>query len=172
METTLMAGWDGTGQFTRLFSWQAREAASVGIVSDEHDDEDDNFALAFNNTFCRDGQAVATGDWNLGNNKISNLGGAEVDTDAVNLAQLTGSGALPTPDIKKSLNLIGADANGRLNFMSATGVNGIGWFGADLCWVARLDEASKTRDRLVMNNLWNGGLTATPGTDVFIQIGR
>jgi len=161
-------GYDGTGQFTRLFSWQAREAANVGIVSDEHDQEDDNFAQGFNLAFCRDGQSAATGHWDLANHRIGNLAGGTSDGDAVNLAQLTGSGALPTPDIRKSLNLIGSDANGRINFMSATGVNGIGWFGADLSFLARLDEDNKTRDRLVMNNLWNGGLTATPGTDVLI----
>lgn len=158
-----MPGYDGTGRFTRNYSWQQRESVGVGIVSDEHDTEDDEFAKALNVAFCRDGQSQATGDWNLANHKITNLGAGTADGDAVTLAQLTGSGPSGVPDFKKSINLIGSDANGRVNFRSATGVQGIGWVGADLSWLAKLDEASKTRDRLVLNNKFDG-----TGTDVAI----
>src|SRR5215471_17500699 len=117
-----MPGYDGSGRYSRNYSWVADDLATVGIVSDRHDTEDNEFAKALNTAFCRDGQAPATGNWNMANYKITNLGAATADTDALSLGQLTGSGASPTPNILKALNLTGADANGRLNFMSATGV--------------------------------------------------
>ena len=155
--------YDGTGNFTRLFSWQAEEAAGNGIVSDDHDTEDDNFARGFNDAFCRDGQAPATGPFNMAGQKIMNLGTATLDGDAVPLGQLTGSGAYPPIDFKKAINLTGADLNGRINFTSLTGVQGIGWNGADLSWLARLKETDKLTNRLVLNNKADG-----TGTDVVI----
>ena len=158
-----MPGWDSNGNFTRVHNWQADDAADIGIVSDRHDAEDDNFAQGLNNTFCRDGQAPATGEWNLDNHQINNVGAGTEDGDAINLGQLTGSGPTGTPDFKKSINLVGSDLNGRVNFRAATGVQGIGWFGADLGLFARLDEDNKVRDRLVLNNKFDG-----TGTEVMI----
>lgn len=161
-----MPGWDGNGNFTRVHNWQADDASDIGIVSDRHDAEDDNFAQGLNNTFCRDGQSPATGEWNLDNHQLNNVGAGTEDGDAINLGQLTGSGPTGTPDFKKSINLVGSDLNGRVNFRSATGVQGIGWTGADMSWLARLKDSATTpkfRDRLVANNKFDG-----TGTDVAI----
>jgi Chaperone of endosialidase len=164
----MAGGYDNNGNYARWYSWQADDVAGVGIVSDRHDTEDNEFMKALNVAFLRDGRAPATADWNMAGHIIHNLGTATTpaDGDAVNYGLLTGSGSNGTPDFKKAINLTGADANGRLNFRSATGVNGIGWFGADLGWFARINDPSKARPRLVLNNLWNGGLVGTPGVDV------
>jgi len=164
----MAGGYDNNGNYARWYSWQADDVAGVGIVSDRHDTEDNEFMKALNVAFLRDGRAPATADWNMAGKIIHNLGTATTpaDGDAVNYGMLTGSGSNGTPDFKKAINITGADINGRLNFKSATGVNGIGWFGADLGWFARIDDPNKVRPRLVLNNLWNGGLPGTPGVDV------
>jgi len=154
-------GFDGTGIYTRHYSWRADETNSIGIVSDRHDAEDDEFAKGLNLAFCRDGQATATGNFKMGNYKITGLGAATADNDAVPLSQLTGSSPSGIPDIQKALNLTGIDAAGRLNFMGLTGVEGIGWAGADLSWVAKIKVASQYTNRLALNNAFDA-----TGTDV------
>jgi hypothetical protein len=60
----------------------------VPIVASRHDDEDDNFAQGFNEVLCRDGRAAMTGALKMGNFKITGLGNATTDNDAVNKSQL------------------------------------------------------------------------------------
>ena len=79
---------DSEGNFTRLHSWEQDRQNDVGIIASRHDEEDDNFAGAFNNTFCRDGRSVATGNFKMGLNKITGLANGETSNDAVNKGQL------------------------------------------------------------------------------------
>jgi Chaperone of endosialidase len=154
-------GFDGTGIYTRHYSWRADETNSIGIVSDRHDAEDDEFAKGMNLAFCRDGQATATGNFKMGNYKITGLGAATADNDAVPLSMLTGSSPSGVPNIQKALNLTGIDAAGRLNFLGLTGIQGIAWAGADFSWVAKIGVASQYTHRLALNNAFNA-----LGTDV------
>lgn len=80
---------DSQGNFTRVMNWQDDAANSVPIVASRHDDEDDNFAQGFNDCFCRDGRATATGNFKMGGYKMTGLGNGTTDNDAVNYGQLS-----------------------------------------------------------------------------------
>jgi len=96
---------DSQGNFTRNYSWEQDRLNDIGIVSDRHDDEDDNFANALNNCFCRDGRAVATGNFKMGGFKITGLANAESANDAINKGQLT---SMQTT-LQSQINTIGSE---------------------------------------------------------------
>jgi hypothetical protein len=79
---------DSNGVFTRVMNWTSDQQNGIAIECGRHDQEDDNFAEGFNDTFCRDGRAAATGDFNLGQHKVKNLANGTASTDAVNKGQL------------------------------------------------------------------------------------
>jgi hypothetical protein len=79
---------DSNGVFTRVMNWTSDQQNGIAIECGRHDQEDDNFAEGFNNTFCRDGRAAATGNFNLGNHKVQNLENGTASRDAVNKSQL------------------------------------------------------------------------------------
>jgi hypothetical protein len=60
-----------------------------------------------------------------------------------------------------SLSITGADANGRLNFSSPSGANGISWTSINGAWIARPAVADQHNARVVLNNQADGS-----GTDV------
>jgi hypothetical protein len=79
---------DSNGVFTRVMNWTQDRQNHIAIECGRHDQEDDNFAQGFNDCFCRDGRAAATGNFNLGNNKIQNIATGTASTDAVNKGQM------------------------------------------------------------------------------------
>lgn len=79
---------DSNGVFSRVMNWTSDQQNGIAIECGRHDAEDDNFAQGFNDCFCRDGRAAATGDFNLGNYKVKNLADGTATTDAVNKGQL------------------------------------------------------------------------------------
>lgn len=79
---------DSNGVFTRVMNWTSDQQNGIAIECGRHDQEDNNFAEGFNDTFCRDGRAAATGDFDLGQHKIKNLANGTAATDAVNKGQL------------------------------------------------------------------------------------
>ena len=79
---------DSNGVFTRVMNWTSDQQNGIAIECGRHDQEDDNFAQGFNDTFCRDGRAAATGDFNMGTHKVQNLGNGTMSTDAVNKGQM------------------------------------------------------------------------------------
>lgn len=80
--------YDSQGVFTRVHNWEEDRMNDIEIVSDRHDQEDDNFANGFNLAFCRDGRAVATGNFKMGNFKVTGMANGESSNDAVNKGQL------------------------------------------------------------------------------------
>ena len=80
--------YDSQGNFTRVMNWTSDYQNGIEIVCDRHDDEDDNFAQGFNECFCRDGRAVATGNFKMGSNKITGLANGQAANDAVNMSQI------------------------------------------------------------------------------------
>lgn len=74
--------WNGSGTFLRVHNWQDDQANSIKILPDRHDAEDDNLAAGFSNCMPRDGQAPATGNQNMGDNRITVLAEPASDTDA------------------------------------------------------------------------------------------
>ena len=105
--------WNGSGVFSRLYNWVSDAGTGIDIEATRMDGEDDNFATAINNCLAKDGQNAATGNINLGTNKITNgsVGTAATDFALVSQAQTqtntyvitTGSAdayvAAPTPAI-------------------------------------------------------------------------
>lgn len=79
---------DSQGKFTRLHSWEQDRIDDIDIVSDHHDEEDDNFADGLNECLLRNGLVPLEGNLNLGGFKLVNLGDPTSAQDAVNRRQL------------------------------------------------------------------------------------
>lgn len=79
---------DSEGNFTRKHNWEQDRTNDIEIVSDRHDEEDDNFATGLSACLVKDGRAAMTGDLKMGGYQIKNLANATVSTDAVNKGQL------------------------------------------------------------------------------------
>lgn len=79
---------DSKGKFTRLHSWEQDRIDDIDIVTDHHDDEDNNFADAFNQCFLRSGVVPMQGDVDVAGFKVVGLADGYADKDAVNLKQL------------------------------------------------------------------------------------
>lgn len=95
---------DAQGNFTRVHNWTNDYQNDIEIVCDRHDEEDDNFAAGFNDCFCRDGRATATGNFKMGNFKITGLGNGTIASDAVNKAQLDNVNSTLTALISSSIS--------------------------------------------------------------------
>ena len=78
---------DSQGKFTRLHNWEQDRLNDIDIVSDHADEEDDNFASGFNETFLRDGRVAMQGDINMGGHRIKNVGNALLSGDVVTKSQ-------------------------------------------------------------------------------------
>jgi hypothetical protein len=138
--------------------WTADASAAIKIRSDRHDSNDDDLAAGIGNALTKDGQSQPTADIGMNGKKLINLGDPVNPTDAASKKYVDAIRSFAT-----NLDLSGADANGRINFTSATGANGITWTGADLSWLARLATVGPpaTQNRLVLNTKPDGS-----GTDV------
>lgn len=98
MEATIP--YNGSGTFSRLYSWVVDAANSVNISSTKTDAEMNGFAAGLTNCVTRDGQSPPSADLPMGGKKLVNLGNASVSTDALNMATgdaryLSASSALP-----------------------------------------------------------------------------
>lgn len=80
--------YDSEGNFTRIHNWEDDRVNDIDIVTDHHDEEDDNFADALSSCFLRDGRSAMRGDINSAGFKIKNLGAGTLSGDAVNRGQL------------------------------------------------------------------------------------
>lgn len=83
-----MVGWNGSGVFERQHNWTDDANNGIKIRADRHDEEDDNLAIGLNNCLTKDGQNAATGNINLGSNRIYGLADGTGANDAVTLGQM------------------------------------------------------------------------------------
>ncbi len=81
---------NGAGTFVRLYSWAAEKLAGHAISSTKMDAEMDGFATGLSNCLTRDGQSTPSATIPFNNQRISGLGDATANTDAVN--RRTGDG--------------------------------------------------------------------------------
>ena len=99
---------DTTGNFSRIHNWEDDRINDIDIVSDRHDEEDDNFAEGLSACVCKDGRSTMSGNLNLGGYRISNLANAAAANDAVNKTQMeqltTNLGNTLTDYIKQCVN--------------------------------------------------------------------
>ena len=79
---------DSDGNFSRIHNWEDDRRNGIEIVTDHHDEEDDNFANGLSQCLLRDGRAPLKDNFDAGNFQIKNLRQANLDDDAVNFAQL------------------------------------------------------------------------------------
>jgi hypothetical protein len=80
--------YDSQGRFYRVHNWEQDRINEIEIVSDRHDEEDDNFAEGLSSCLLKDGRAAMTGKLNMSNFKIQNVANATAAKDAVNKSQL------------------------------------------------------------------------------------
>ncbi len=95
---------DSQGKFSRIHNWEQDRINDIDIVSERHDEEDDNFATGLNECMLRDGRCVMNGDLNMGNFQIKNVGRGQSNGDAVNRKQLDDLEDSLTEDMKTELN--------------------------------------------------------------------
>jgi|LakMenEpi03Aug12_release.lakeMendotaPanAssembly.Ray.scaffolds.fasta_scaffold306515_1 hypothetical protein len=62
--------------------WAGDAAVNIGIEAGRHDTQDNDFATGINQCLNKDGSNAATGNLNLGTNKITNLGAPTSANDA------------------------------------------------------------------------------------------
>ena len=79
---------DSYGNFTRVHNWEQDRIDDIDIVTDHHDEEDDNFTEALNQCFLRNGTVPMQGELNLGGFKAVRVGNGTDKADAVNKSQL------------------------------------------------------------------------------------
>jgi hypothetical protein len=75
--------YNGSGVFLRTQNWTADAAAGIKIVTDRHDNEDDNFASGLSQVICRDGQSQITQDIPWNGRRITGLANPVDPQDAV-----------------------------------------------------------------------------------------
>lgn len=78
---------DSEGNFTRIHNWEDDRVNDIEIVTDHHDEEDDNLAGGLSECFLKDGRAAMRGNLDMGNFKIKNLDKGVSETDGVNKKQ-------------------------------------------------------------------------------------
>jgi len=83
--------WSG-GNYTKGNSatggWSGDQSAGIGIEAGRHDTQDNDFATGINQCLNKDGSNSATGNLNLGTNRITNIGAGTARTDAAQVGQV------------------------------------------------------------------------------------
>lgn len=79
---------DNRGHFYRVHKWEDDRKNKIAIMSNRHDEEDDNFCEGLSNCLLKDGRSSMIGNLNMGNFQIKNLADGAAEGDAVNLSQL------------------------------------------------------------------------------------
>ena len=75
---------NGAGVFSRIYNFVTDRNSGIKILASRMDGELDGFATGLSNTICRDGQSTITQDIPFNNRKITGLGNATADADALN----------------------------------------------------------------------------------------
>ncbi len=95
---------DSEGVFSRLHCWEDDRANDIDIVSDRHDEEDDNFADGLSQCLLKNGIVPMSGNLNMGSFQIKNLSAGQSGGDAVNRTQLDNAISNNSSTIKTIIN--------------------------------------------------------------------
>lgn len=79
---------DSQGKFTRMHNWEDDRINDIEIITDHHDEEDNNFADALSQAVLKDGRTAMIGNFNMGKFQIKNMMAGTIETDAVTKGQL------------------------------------------------------------------------------------
>lgn len=76
-----MAGWNGSGTFTRTYNWTDDKTNGIKILASRHDQNDTDFVNGINNCITKDGQNSATANLPMATFKHTNVAAASALTD-------------------------------------------------------------------------------------------
>ena len=68
--------------------WTGDASLGIGIEAGRHDTADDDFMNGINQCLNKDGSNAATGNLNIGSNRLTNVSAGTARTDAINLSQV------------------------------------------------------------------------------------
>lgn len=116
---------DGSGNFTRSYSWAGDKAGGIKIIASRMDGEFDNYAAALNQTFWRTGIVGMTGALNMGGNAINSVADGTAGTPGIRFVS-DGTSGIFLPSVGKvalaaggvnrlEANSTGVSVNGTLN---------------------------------------------------------
>jgi hypothetical protein len=89
-----MAGWNGSGVFSKTHSWVADAANGIKILASRHDANDIDFTNGINNCITKDGQNAASGDLPMGNNVHTSVGNATARNQYLAMGQFQDGGGI------------------------------------------------------------------------------
>lgn len=90
-----MPGWDGNGNFVRIYSWVSDKLAGINITASRMDDDTNNITgNGFNNCLTRDGQGSATDDLPMNGFRHTGVGNASMRDEYLALGQYQDGSAL------------------------------------------------------------------------------
>jgi hypothetical protein len=125
---------DGSGNFTRLYSWTSDRDNGIKILATRMDGEFNNFAAGMNVVFFRNGLVPMSGNINLGQNYINNIGAGSLGALAIKFGDDPNSGiflnGMGKPSIvangtkRLEANTTGIDVTGAFNVAGALTVAG------------------------------------------------
>lgn len=72
-----MAGWNGSGTFTKTHTWVDDQANGIKIRADRHDQNDTDFTNGINNCITKDGQNSPSADLPMNGQKHTNVAKAD-----------------------------------------------------------------------------------------------
>src|SRR5581483_1161884 len=82
-------GWNGSGSFSRIYSWAADKAAAIDITASRFDTQESDFTTnGFGNTLTRDGQGQPTANLPMATFRHTGVGNGVARTDYAALGQL------------------------------------------------------------------------------------
>jgi len=89
-----MAGWSGSGVFTKTYSWVVDAANGIKIRADRHDTNDTDFTNGINNCLTKDGQNSPTGDLPMNSQKHTGVGNATARDNYLAMGQFQDGGGI------------------------------------------------------------------------------
>lgn len=157
---------NGSGTFSRIYSWISDQNSAVDITASRMDAEDDGFATGLSNTITRDGQSTISANIPWNSKRITSLGDATADTDALNRqsadARFEAIGAASAINTQTaSYTLVLSDAGKILEMNSASSNN--------LTVPPNSSVAFPTKTRIDLCSIGAGQTTLVAGAGVTIR---
>lgn len=98
--------------------WTGDATAGTGIEAGRHDSQDNDFTTGITSCLNKDGSNAATGNLNLGNFKLTNLGSGSATADAITYGQVSAGVDVNNTTTNVSWRQFSADVNGpNINLM-------------------------------------------------------
>lgn len=123
--------WNGSGTFSRIYSWQIDYANGIDVRADRMDTDSDDIAAGISNCLAKDGQTSPIADISWGGFKLTNLAAGAASGDAVNYGQVftnpvfTNPAALSDPPSGSNDQSLVTSAWVRANFNASSNTNAV-----------------------------------------------